>query len=397
MTSTLPARITEPPPGSTSSLRTANQHRVIAMLQESWDHSAVSQAEIARATRLAPATVSNIVRDLVSAGLIESARGSGRRGGDVRFARGAGLIAGIYIGHRHLRVVVADLGGRIIGESVRPLAQLHEHGEALVTIAFMLDELLHSADATRDAVWSIGLGLAAPIGNDGVVASSSILPGWVGVDAREVAASHLSRPVHLDNDANLGALAEHRRGAGIGHACMAYLVVSSGVGAGLIIDGAPFRGGAGTAGELGHLTVDENGPFCRCGNRGCLEAYTSTGMVQHMLRSQDEEFDIAAVIAAARNGDVPAIRVFEDAGRHLGWGVATLANLINPTCLVVGGDMARAGDLLLNPLRDGLRRHALRDVANTLKITTPALGGRSTVVGALLLALERTDLTSVVV
>jgi len=386
----------EPSPGSTSSLRTANQRRVIAMLQARSERSAVSQAEIARATRLAPATVSNIVRDLVTAGLIESARGSGRRGADIRFARGAGSIVGIDIGHRHLRVVLADLGGRIIGESVQPLAPLHEHAEALRIVTRMLDELLDTAGVTRDAVWSIGMGLPAPIGDDGVVASSSILPGWVGVNARDVATRHLSRPVHLDNDANLGALAEHHLGAGSGHACMVYLKVSSGVGAGLIIDDVPFRGGAGTAGELGHLTVDENGPFCRCGSRGCLEAYTSTGMVQQLLPGQDASFDIADVVAAARDGDVPSIRVFEDAGRHLGWGVAALANLINPTCLVVGGDMARAGDLLLTPLRDGLRRHALPNVANTLAIMTPRLGGRSAVIGALLLAMERTDLTSVV-
>ena len=107
--------------------------------------------------------------------------------------------------------------------------------------------------------------------------SSAILPAWVGVNVREAATEALGTVVHIENDANLGALAEHRRGGGRGHANVVFVKVSSGVGAGLILDDQIFRGTDGTAGEIGHLTLDDQGPLCRCGSRGCLEAYAATG------------------------------------------------------------------------------------------------------------------------
>lgn len=216
------------------------------------------------------------------------------------------------------------------------------------------------------------------------------------MDARRVAGERLGRPVYIDNDANLGALAEHRRGTGRGHDCMVYVKVSSGVGSGLIINGQVFRGGAGTAGELGHLTIDEFGPLCRCGSRGCLEAYCSVSMVKETLALQHPDASLAEIVRAAYNCDTSAVRVIEDAGRHLGWGVAMLANLINPTCVVVGGEMAQAGDLLLDAMRSGMRRHALAEVNATLTLQTATLQDRSSVIGALLLALERTDVAALV-
>ena len=141
--------------------------------------------------------------------------------------------------------------------------------------------------------------------------------------------------------------------------------ISSGVGAGIIIDNRLFHGAGGTAGEIGHLTLDDQGPLCRCGSRGCLEAYTSTGTVQAMMAGQLPRADLDAIVAAAQSGNVGAQRALEDAGLHLGWGLASIVNLLNPAIVVVGGDMARAGELLLESARIGLRRHALDSVALT--------------------------------
>ncbi|HSE54731.1 MAG TPA: ROK family protein, partial [Nocardioidaceae bacterium] len=164
------------------------------------------------------------------------------------------------------------------------------------------------------------------------------------------------------------------------------------VGAGMILGGKLFRGANGTAGEIGHLTIDEQGPFCRCGSRGCLEAYASVGMAQAALESQLPGAGIDEIVVAAKGGNVSALRMFEDAGLHLGWGLAMLANLINPSAIVVGGDMSRAGDLLLDAIHIGMRRHALASVSSGTLVTSAALGDRASVVGALLLALERTEL-----
>jgi predicted NBD/HSP70 family sugar kinase len=256
----------------------------------------------------------------------------------------------------------------------------------------MLDRQLEALSADREAVANIGLGIPTPLTEDGTVMSAAILPGWVGVDAVEEAARHLGRPTHVDNDANLGALAEHRRGAGQGHSNMVFVKVSSGVGAGLVLDGHLFRGARGTAGEIGHLTLDEQGPYCRCGSRGCLEAYTSVGMAQAALADQLPSAGIDELVQAARAGNVAVVRMFEDAGLHLGWGLAMVANLVNPSAVVVGGDMSRAGELLFDPVRLGLRRHALPAVAAGTEVVPARLGGRASVIGALLLAMDSTEL-----
>jgi predicted NBD/HSP70 family sugar kinase len=169
---------------------------------------------------------------------------------------------------------------------------------------------------------------------------------------------------------------------------MVYLKVSSGVGAGIVIDDRLFRGGEGTAGEIGHLTLNEAGPVCRCGNRGCLEAYTSVTTLKELLAVQHPNATFAEIVASARVADTASRRVIEDAGRQLGWGMAMVANLLNPTCFVVGGDLAQAGDMLLDAIRAGLRRHALGSLGTTVELRTALLGDRTSVVGALLLALD---------
>ena len=381
-----------PAPGSTASLRAANQRRVVRALQQLREGTTLTQAEIARSTHLAPATVSNIVRDLTAAGMVETVLGSGRRGTAVRISRRAGLVAGIDFGHRHVRVAVGDLTGEVLGGDREAIAQDHGYADGLERTASLLDRVLKKLAASRDDLLNIGLGLPAPITNENVVLSSAILPGWVGVNARTEVEARIGRPAHIENDANLGALAEHRHGAGVGHTDMVYVKVSSGVGAGMILRGELFRGANGTAGEIGHLTIDEQGPFCRCGSRGCLEAYASVGMAQTALGVQMPGADIEEIVAAAKSGNVSALRMFEDAGLHLGWGLAMLANLINPSAIVVGGDMSRAGDLLLDAIHIGMRRHALASVSSGTLVTRAALGDRASVMGALLLALDRTEL-----
>lgn len=404
------ARTSEAAPGSTASLRAANQHRVLAVLRDSRDPvasssdaSAVSdssgctgssttepaaftQAEIARSTGLAPATVSNIVRELTAVGLVESDPGSGRRGSAVRLARGAGVVAGVDFGHSHVAVAVGDLTGRLLAEQRRSLDLAHHHREALDLARRMLRTMTRIHGELR----GLGLGLPAPVTGE-VVGSSAIFPGWEGVNTRVAAEERFGVPVYVENDANLGALAEHRYGVARGHRCSVFVKVSSGVGAGIIIDGRIFHGASGTAGEIGHLTLDDQGPLCRCGSRGCLEAYASTGTVLAMAAGQLPGATVDELIEAARGGNVSALRVLEDVGSHLGWGLASIVNLLNPAVVVVGGDMAEAGDLLLESARIGLRRHALDSVAQT-PVLASRLGERASLVGAVLLAAERTPL-----
>jgi predicted NBD/HSP70 family sugar kinase len=376
-------------PGSAASLRIANQRRVLAVLLERGTTPA-TQADLTRETGLAAGTVSTIVRDLASAGVVSTVAGSGRRGTTVRLARGAGLVAGVDFGHSHVAVAISEMSGEVLAEARRPLSPGHRHTEGLDTARSMLEALLEGLGASLPEVRNIGMGLPAPLSNN-IVMSSAILPGWVGVNARDEACRVLGVDVLIENDANLGALAEHRHGHGRGHANVVFVKVSSGVGAGLILDGQLFRGSAGTSGEIGHLTLDDQGPVCRCGSRGCLEAYASTGTAMAMMADHMPGAHVDAIIEAARQGNVSALRVFEDAGLHLGWGLATVTNLLNPDVILVGGDMSHAGELLLESARLGLRRHVLAGTSTT-PVLVAELGDRASMVGALVLAVDATDL-----
>jgi predicted NBD/HSP70 family sugar kinase len=353
----------------------------------------VSQADIVRESHLASGTVSSIVRELAEAGILSTVAGSGRRGTSVRLARGAGLVAGVDFGHSHVAVAIAEMSGEVLAERRVGLSPGHDHTEGLAGARAMLDGLVEGLAVRRTDLRNIGLGLPAPL-SDNVVMSSSILPGWTGVNARDEAREAFGVDVLVENDANLGALAEHRRGHGHGHANMVFVKVSSGVGAGLILDGKLFRGAAGTSGEIGHLTLDDRGPLCRCGSRGCLEAYAASGTALAMLADQLPDASLDDAIAAAAGGNVAAMRAFEDAGLHLGWGLAMVTNLLNPGVILVGGDMARAGDLLLDSARIGLRRHVLAGTTST-PIMIAALGDRASLIGTLVLAIEATDLVPV--
>jgi predicted NBD/HSP70 family sugar kinase len=380
----------KPAPGSAVSLRAANQRRVLGLLLDRDARSPATQAEIARKTGLAAGTVSTIVRELAAAGIVSTVAGSGRRGTTVQLARGAGLVAGVDFGHGHVGVAISEMSGQVLCEGRQALPPGHTHTEGLRVAQEMLDRLVESIDDDHLVLRNIGMGLPAPL-SDNVVMSSSILPGWTGVDAREEAAKAFGADVLIENDANLGALAEHRHGHGRGHANVVFVKVSSGVGAGLILDNKLFRGTSGTSGEVGHLTLDEQGPLCRCGSRGCLEAYAATGPALTMMQEQMPDAGIDDVIDSARHGNVSALRVFEDAGLHLGWGLAMITNLLNPGVILIGGDMAHADELLLESARLGMRRHVLAGTTTT-PVKVAALGDRAPLIGALVLAIDATDL-----
>jgi len=380
-------------PGSTASLRTANQRRVVEALRASPEPE-LSQAEISRATKLAPATISNIVKELSAAGFLEFESGAGRRGATVKIARGAGLVAGIDFGHSHLQVALGDLAGHVLSTVARPLKSDHDHLEGLALAAELLETLLAGQGAGRSELRAVGMGLPAPIGNSGTIDSGSILPGWVGVNAAVVAQKTFGVPTLVDNDANLGALAESVLGVGVGSTSMAYLKISSGVGCGLILEGKVFRGGLGTAGEIGHLTMDENGPLCRCGSRGCLEAYVGADALISQFAARQPDITATELIALALGGDTGARRLIEDSGRYLGRAAAILANVLGLELLIIGGDMIAAGDLLFDGIRYGIRRHALEPVARTVRVEQAALGDKSSAIGSLLFALEAVELPS---
>ncbi|WSY11813.1 ROK family transcriptional regulator [Embleya sp. NBC_00896] len=390
--------------GSQSSLHRANLDRVLHAVRMA---GALTQAEIARSTGLSAATVSNIVRELKALDMVEVTPTSsgGRRARNVSLSRASGVVVGIDFGHRHLRVAIGDFAHRVLAEEHVPIDVDASADEGFALADRLLGVLLERADAVRGEVTGVGLGVPGPIDIDtGALGSTTILPGWVGCHPQQEMQDRLGLPVLVDNDANLGALGELVWGAGLGCTEMAYLKVSGGVGAGLVIGGRLYRGPGGTAGEIGHITLDESGPVCRCGNRGCLETFTNASYLLDLLRgSHGTDLTIQRMIELAKAGDAGCRRVVADAGRHVGVGVASLTNLLNPQRIILGGDLAGAGDLLIAPIVESVGRYAIPSASRRLSVVTGSLGERAEVLGAMAMvmsemtpfAVERTPETQV--
>ncbi|MBT2440027.1 ROK family transcriptional regulator [Streptomyces sp. ISL-36] len=376
-------------PGSQTSLHRANLERVVRAVRMA---GSLTQAEIARATGLSAATVSNIVRELKDGGTVEVTPTSagGRRARSVSLSGDAGIVIGVDFGHTHLRVAVGNLAHQVLAEESEPLDVDASAAEGFDRAEQLVKRLIAATGIGQDKVVGVGLGVPGPIDvSSGTLGSTSILPGWSGINPADELSARLGVPVYVDNDANLGALGELVWGSGRGVKDLAYIKVASGVGAGLVIDGRVYRGPGGTAGEIGHITLDESGPVCRCGNRGCLETFTAARYVLPLLQpGHGADLTMERVVQLAREGDPGCRRVVADVGRHIGSGVANLCNLLNPSRVVLGGDLAEAGELVLAPIRDSVSRYAIPSAARQLSLAPGALGGRAEVLGALALVLS---------
>lgn len=382
MRSTAEANRTEAGPGSQSSLRHSNELRVLTALREEGE---LTQAQLARRTSLAPSTISGIVHDLSAAGLVhvEEEHG-GRRGRQVRLALDGRYLAAVDVGHAHVSVALATMAEEIVGVRSAALQPGHAADNVLHRVSGFLDELVAEVGAARSAVVAAGLSVPAPLNNEGwVLGAGMVLPGWAGADLAGAAAHVLGVPCRVENDANVGAVAESRHGAGHGVDNFVYLKVGHGIGAGLILDGELFRGATGVSGEIGHTMIDEHGAFCRCGNRGCLETVASASAVVSMLQEVHPEISsLQEVILAARSGDKACARALTDTGRVVGVAVANLCNILNPELVVIGGLLAEAGELILEPLREVVDRHGVRLAVAELRIVTSGLGERTQLLGA---------------
>ncbi len=373
-------------PGSQASLREANRLRVLDALRE---QGAMTQIELAGSTGLSAATVSNLVRDLDAAGAVELSPSirNGRRAVLVSLATGNTLLAGIAFGDRDVRVAIATGPRDVVGRQRMPLPANHNADEGMERASRLLYDLVEKAGKTMPDVRAVGVGVPAPVDSvTGQVGAQSLLPGWGGVDVADEMQGRIGAPVAVDNTANLGALGELRCGALQGVQDGVYIKLSHGVGAGLILAGEVFRGSAGTAGEIGHLTIDENGPICRCGNRGCLETFIGGQALIEALSHSHGHLTLGDVITKAIDGDAGCRRVIADAGRHLGVAVAGLVNLLNPEVIVLGGRLAEVGEILSTPMRVAIERSAIPSASASLVVRRSELEADADIVGAIVAA-----------
>jgi glucokinase len=253
-----------------------------------------------------------------------------------------------------------------------------------------LDAALGKAGVKRERL--AGLGIASPGAVDvarGIVPNAPQLPGWQDVPLARLLGERFGLPTLLENDASAAALGEHRFGAGRGSRYMLYITVSTGVGGGIIIDGELYRGKSGAAGELGHVIIDMNGPACGCGAHGCLESLASgtaiakrgellaeSGDSLILARLRKEEGPVTAEMMerAATMGDAASREAFRQAGHYFGVALAGFVNVFDPEVIVIGGGVAKAGDLLLEQARVTMESLAMTQPLKGLRLTASALG-----------------------
>lgn len=379
--------------GSLAWLRDRNRHRVMEVLRI---QGRTSQSDIARATGLSRTTVHTVIGQLKESGVVVEVdgkrpeAGGGRPAVQLVLRNTSRAVLGIDFGHSHVQVAVADLAHNVLAERHRDLDVNHRATEALDSSAELASEVLAEAGIDRSRVIGVGIGIPGPVDREhGTAGSATILPGWVGLRIADAMQARLGLAVAIENDANLGALAELTWGAGRDCTNFAYIKAATGIGAGLVIDGELLHGASGTAGEIGHTTLNERGALCYCGNRGCLETVASGPAITRLVAEGNGEAPtLPEVIARAADGDVRCRRAISDAGREMGVAIAGLCNLINPERVIVGGLLSRAGSILLQPLRDSIRRHAVQAAAERVDVREAIFVERAELLGALALALR---------
>ena len=308
-------------------------------------------------------------------------------------------------------VLAVDLGGtKIIAAVVLPDGKLVSRNYCL-TVAdkgpeIVIDRILSAvngaiAQAKLKTSELMGIGVAAAGILDvrrGIITTSPNLPGWHDVPLRNILADKLGIVTCLINDASAAALGEHRFGAGRGFDNMIYLTVSTGIGGGIIVNGELYSGTDGCAGELGHVTIEVDGPRCHCGNFGCLEALASgwavvreaktrinrgeTSSIVEIAGGKLENITAEKIAEAARQGDRLACDIVAEAANHLGVGLANLVNIFNPELIVIGGGLSKMGNMLLKPARKVLKGSAFKLPADTVRIVRARLGSNAGIIGA---------------
>lgn len=317
----------------------------------------------------------------------------------------APLYAGVDLGGTKILALVCDGTGGIVG-TVRVPTLAHEGPDAVIErIARALEEATAEAGAMTADVAAVGIAAPGPIDfAAGLITDPPNLPGWHNVPLAAHLRERLGVPVRLENDANAGAVGEHRYGAGRGYRHLVYVTASTGIGGGVIIDEALYTGASGAAGEIGHLGVAAAGPSCGAGHPGCLEAYAAgagiaaraqeaidAGRMARLARMAERTPPLTAetVYLAAQQGESEAVAIIESAGRYLGIGLASIINAFNPQAVVIGGGLVNMGDAYLGPAIEVARTRSFPQSFADVRIVEWELGEMGTALGAMRIAQDR--------
>lgn len=385
-------------------VKSLNKHIVLDEIR--FTTGGVSRIELSRRLGLTRAAVTSIIKELIATGVVreaENTKNGSTRKVILEIVAEQGYVIGVDMGATHVMAVVTDYSSNVICEREIEIDIAKGPEICLNLVDKVVRQVIAEAGLTLSDIGSVGMGVPGPVLADrGVVSAPPIMPGWDDFPIRESLAQKWGCYVHLNNDAELGALGEWAFGAGRNISNLAYLKVGTGIGAGLMFNSNIYHGTSGTAGEIGHVTINENGPVCTCGNHGCLEAFAGGKAV--VKKAYEElgkgrksqlvgfgdiyQITVHDIVTAARKGDLLSQQIIAQAGEYLGTAVASLVNLFNPNIVIIGGSLAESGDLLLNPIRSTVLKRSLTAASQVVKISTSLLGRRASAMGAVVQALS---------
>lgn len=374
-------------------MRQSNRLLILNCVRE---HEPLPRAEVARLTGLSRTTVGHIIDALIAEGFLrdgnsQRARASaGRRVIPVYFNATAAYVLGVSVGRSHLTLVLSDLSAGVVGRVDTAFDITSGPDRCLPIIVQTIRNFVASHQIAWTDVIGIGVGLPGTMDTqlEGLISERG-LPGWKGVNLRERLSAELSTPIYLDNNANLGALGEMRYGSGQGVTNLLYVKLGTRIGSGVVINGQLYRGSSGSAGEIGHMTVDPDGPRCDCGSSGCLKTFAGSPAILAQARQKRREIaSFDDLVGAARAGDTACLDVLARAGEVIGIALASLVNFFNPALIVLDGSTMRAGELILNPVRESMARRSLPAPFAHIEIVPSALGGTAIARGGVATVLD---------
>lgn len=375
------------------------------------ERSRISRSEIAEATGYSAFLTSKLCDGLLQSGFI-SEIGSGDSTGGRRptllsVSPGLGRVVGVHVGTVNARVATLDLAGNLLAFHKAPSRVEQGPQVALPHLVSLIDHTIGQANVQRSELLGIGIGISGISDKaSGTTLFWPKVPTWVNVPVRGYLSEHFPVLLEFDDTPRTIALAERRWGCAQTSQNLVYLMLGAGIGAALFLNGRMYTGKDRLAGELGHITVEENGPLCSCGNRGCLESVMSataligqaqeavakglSGQLWQLCHGDPKLISLELIAEAAAANDRFALRLLNEAGSHIGKAIVTLLHLLNPEQIVIGGGMAlSAGQLMLSAIQRVVQERALPRVASSVQIQLSELAEVDWARGAALLVVER--------
>ena len=308
---------------------------------------------------------------------------------------------GVDVGGTNVKIALVDFDGKIIYSNTVPTRAEMGYEAGVNNIKQAIKELMQETSATAKTIEAIGFGLPGQIDyKEGLVKNLQNIPGWVNIPLAKIIEEEFSIPTRLDNDVRCAALGELNFGAGKGCENLICITVGTGIGSGIVLNGKLVRGAANAAGEIGHIKMQmTGGPLCGCGDYGCFEAYASGPAIVTMAKeyisggksakykemAPDGIITPYLVAQAALQGDAVSIQIFKQMGKIIGTGLASVVNLLNPQKIIIGGGVADAGDILLEPIRQTILDRAMPIQGQSVEVVPAQLANSAGVIGASLL------------